>query len=191
MPITSISALPVRSTSWCENRWPVRCMKMPTPDIILWYDRWVWREVLDSEMKLTGRVYIYIVDYLRWGVRGLKNTVGTSATALLGGEVQTFCDRTTGEFSKMLGSLTRVTKSNLLALGTTQISSFFTRHWTKFLTHHTGNYPVTCFVSKPSRITLVDLSIINTVCWELWETDAAWCVIVMYAIVLFIGGWSD
>ena len=33
--------------------------------------------------------------------------------------------------------------------------------WTKFLTHHTGNYPVTCFVSKPSRITLVELSIIN------------------------------
>ena len=53
---------------------------------------------------------------------------------------------------------TRVTKSYLLALGTTQISSYFTKHWTKFLTHQTGNYPVTCFVSKPSRITLVELS---------------------------------
>ena len=51
-------------------------------------------------------------------------------------------------------SLTRVTKSYLLALGTTQISSYFTKHGTKFLTHQTGNYPVTCFVSKPSRITL-------------------------------------
>ena len=60
--------------------------------------------------------------------------------------------------------LTRVTKSYLLALGTTQISSSFTKHWTKFLTHQTGNYPVTCFVSKPSRITLVELSIINTNC---------------------------
>ena len=55
-------------------------------------------------------------------------------------------------------SLTRVTKSYLPALGTTQISSYFTKHWTKFLTHQTGNYPVTCFVSKPSRITLVELS---------------------------------
>ena len=55
-------------------------------------------------------------------------------------------------------SLTRVTKIYLLALGTTQISSYFTKHWTKFLTHQTGNYPVTCFVSKPSRITLVELS---------------------------------
>ena len=54
--------------------------------------------------------------------------------------------------------LTRVTKSYLLALGTTQKSSFFT----KFLTHQTGNYPVTCFVSKPSRITLVELSIIDS-----------------------------
>ena len=52
-------------------------------------------------------------------------------------------------------SLTRVTKSYLLALGTTQISSDFTKHWTKFLTHQTGNYPVTCFVSKPSTIVLV------------------------------------
>ena len=43
-------------------------------------------------------------------------------------------------------SWTRVTKSYLLALGTTQISSYFTKHWTKFLTHQTGNYPVTCFV---------------------------------------------
>ena len=59
-------------------------------------------------------------------------------------------------------SLTRVTKSYLSALGTTQISSYITKHWTKFLTHQTGNYPVTCFVSKPSRITLVVLSIINT-----------------------------
>ena len=41
------------------------------------------------------------------------------------------------------------------------VSSYFTKHWTKFLTHQTGNYPV-CFVSKPSRITLVELSIINT-----------------------------
>ena len=59
-------------------------------------------------------------------------------------------------------SLTRITKSYLLALGTTQIISFFTKHWTKFLTHKTGKYPVTCFVSKPSRITLVELYIINT-----------------------------
>ena len=56
-------------------------------------------------------------------------------------------------------SLTRVTKSYLSALGTIQISSFITKHWTKFLTHQTGNYPVTCFVSNPSRITLVVLSI--------------------------------
>ena len=56
-------------------------------------------------------------------------------------------------------SLTRVTQSCLLAPGTTKISSYFTKHWTKFLTHQTGNYPVTCFVSKPSRITLVELSI--------------------------------
>ena len=34
-------------------------------------------------------------------------------------------------------SLTRVTKSYLLALGTTQITSFFTKHLTKFLTHQT------------------------------------------------------
>ena len=59
-------------------------------------------------------------------------------------------------------SLTRVTKSYLLALGTTQISSFFTKHRTKLLTRQTGNYPVTCFGSKPSRITLVESSIINT-----------------------------
>ena len=50
-------------------------------------------------------------------------------------------------------SFTRVTRSYLLAMGTTQISSCFTKHWTKFVTHQTGNYPVTCFVSKPSRIT--------------------------------------
>ena len=50
---------------------------------------------------------------------------------------------------------TRVTKSDLLAVGTTQISSYFTKHWTKFLTHQAGNYPVTCFVSNPSRITWV------------------------------------
>ena len=49
-------------------------------------------------------------------------------------------------------SLTRVTKSYLLALETTQISYSFTKHWTKFLTHQAGNYPLTCFVSKPSRI---------------------------------------
>ena len=36
-------------------------------------------------------------------------------------------------------SLTRVTKSYLLALGTSQISSYFTKHGTKFLTHQTGN----------------------------------------------------
>ena len=64
--------------------------------------------------------------------------------------------------SAMSVALTRVTKSYLLALGTTHISSFFTKHWTKFLTHQTGNHPVTCFVSKPSRSTLVVLSIINT-----------------------------
>ena len=56
----------------------------------------------------------------------------------------------------------RRTHPYLLAPGTTQISSYFTKHWTKFLTNQTGNYPVTCFVSKPSRITLVELSIINT-----------------------------
>ena len=43
-------------------------------------------------------------------------------------------------------SLTRVTKSYLLALGTTKISSFFTKHWTKFLTHQTGKYPAPCVV---------------------------------------------
>ena len=32
----------------------------------------------------------------------------------------------------------------------------------EFLTQQTGNYPVTCFVSKPSRITSVEVSIINT-----------------------------
>ena len=35
-----------------------------------------------------------------------------------------------------INHLTRVTKSYLLALGTTQISSYFTKHWTKFLTHY-------------------------------------------------------
>ena len=49
-----------------------------------------------------------------------------------------------------------------MALGTTQISSYFTKHWTKFLTHQRRNYPVTCFVSKSSGITSVELSIINT-----------------------------
>ena len=58
-------------------------------------------------------------------------------------------------------SLTRVTKSYLLALGSTQISCYFTKHWTKFLTHQTGNYPVTCFVSKPSRITSVEFLILH------------------------------
>ena len=65
-------------------------------------------------------------------------------------------------YLKVFTSLTRVTKSYLLALGTTQISSCITKHWTKFLTHQTGNYPVTCFGSKPSRIYSVELSIINT-----------------------------
>ena len=46
-------------------------------------------------------------------------------------------------------SLTRVTKSYLSVLGTTQISSYITKQWTTFQTHQTGNYPVTCFVSKP------------------------------------------
>ena len=56
-------------------------------------------------------------------------------------------------------SSTRVTKSYPSALGTTQLSScVITKHWTKFLTHQTGNYPVTCFVSKPSGMTLVVLS---------------------------------
>ena len=50
-------------------------------------------------------------------------------------------------------SLTRVTKSYLSALGTTQISSYITKHWTKFLIHQTGNYPMsnticTCFPPK-------------------------------------------
>ena len=55
-------------------------------------------------------------------------------------------------------SLTRVTKSYLLALGTTQISSYFIRHRIGFLNRRTEIYPVTCFVSKLSRITLVELS---------------------------------
>ena len=33
--------------------------------------------------------------------------------------------------------------------------SLSTKHRTKSLTHQTGNYPVTCFVSRPSGITLV------------------------------------
>ena len=33
--------------------------------------------------------------------------------------------------------------------------SLSTKHRTKYLTHQTGNYPVTCFVSRPSGITLV------------------------------------
>ena len=71
-------------------------------------------------------------------------------------------------------SLARVTKSYLLALGTTQISSYFTKHWLKFLIHQTGNYPVTCFVSKPSRITLEELSIINTSYQKLpWTTQTS------------------
>ena len=51
-------------------------------------------------------------------------------------------------------SITRVTKSYLLALRTTQISSYFTKHSIKFLTHQAGNNPVTCFVPKPSHILL-------------------------------------
>ena len=51
-------------------------------------------------------------------------------------------------------SITRVTKSYLLALRTTQISSYFTKHSSKFLTHQAGNNPVTCFVPKPSHILL-------------------------------------
>ena len=54
-------------------------------------------------------------------------------------------------------SLTRATKSYLLSPGTSEISSSFTKPCTKFLTHQTGKYPVTCFVSKPSRTTLVEL----------------------------------
>ena len=34
--------------------------------------------------------------------------------------------------------------------------SLSTKHRTKSLTHQTGNYPVTCFVSRPSGITLVE-----------------------------------
>ena len=33
--------------------------------------------------------------------------------------------------------------------------SLSTKHRTKSLSHQTGNYPVTCFVSRPSGITLV------------------------------------
>ena len=33
--------------------------------------------------------------------------------------------------------------------------SLSTKHRTKSLTHQTGNYPVTCFVSRPSGITFV------------------------------------
>ena len=38
----------------------------------------------------------------------------------------------------------------------------------QFLTHQTGNYPVTCFVSKPSRITfkLVELFITNNTSYQ-------------------------
>ena len=60
-------------------------------------------------------------------------------------------------------SLTRVTKSYLLALGTTPISSYFTKHWTKFLTHQTGNYLVTCLVSKMSRMQKWQMSLRTTV----------------------------
>ena len=49
-------------------------------------------------------------------------------------------------------SLTRVTKSYLLALRTTQISSFFTKHRNKFQTNQTGNYPVTCLVYNMKRM---------------------------------------
>ena len=59
------------------------------------------------------------------------------------------------EQCKRVTPFTRVTKSYLSALGTTQISSYIPKHWTKFPTHQTGNYPVTCFVSKPSGITSV------------------------------------
>ena len=46
-------------------------------------------------------------------------------------------------------SLTRVTDSFLLALGTTQISSYFTKHWTKFLTHQTRELHRDMFRFKP------------------------------------------
>ena len=56
--------------------------------------------------------------------------------------------------TRMYVSLTRVAESYLLALGTTHISSYFTKHWTKCLTHQTGNYRVTfydkCSSSWPS-----------------------------------------
>ena len=35
------------------------------------------------------------------------------------------------------------------------LQSLSPKHRTKSLTHQTGNYPVTCFVSRPSGITLV------------------------------------
>ena len=52
-------------------------------------------------------------------------------------------------------SLQVTIKTNLLAELKHQAPNF----GTKSLTHQTGNYPVTCFVSRPSRITLVKFAI--------------------------------
>ena len=42
-----------------------------------------------------------------------------------------------------------------VTIKTNLLQSLSTKHRTKYLTHQTGNYPVTCFVSRPSGITLV------------------------------------
>ena len=74
-----------------------------------------------------------------------------------------------------LSSTPRVTKSYLLALGTTQISSFFAKYWTQFLSHQTGNHPVTCFVFRTCLHGKTDL-----------ETPAE-CIILHR---IYINAWS-
>ena len=78
--------------------------------------------------------------FIIWGARS-RHDVGRGSPAIYSYIADNFYGH---EFPKV--------SFNLLALGTTQISSYFTKHWTKFLTHQTGNCPVTCCISKPSRI---------------------------------------
>ena len=64
-------------------------------------------------------------------------------------------------------SLTRVTKSYLLVLGTTQISSFFTKRWIKFLTHQTGDYPVSCVLVSCGEMLASMVACVEEVC-KIW-----------------------
>ena len=62
--------------------------------------------------------------------------------------------------------ITRVTKTyqgTFLALGTTQICSYFTNHWTKFLTHLTGNNPWHVSFQNRLESTFVEMFVVTRV----------------------------